>query len=99
MNEFAFMILNALVPVFVTLLAYYSTRYINILKSKEELSNAILIANMVVKAVEQVYRDIPNDKKKEKALLLIERMGVTMSLAQLEVLIESAVKELKQNKV
>lgn len=98
MNEFAFMILNALVPVLVTLLAYYSTRYINILKNKEELSNAILVANMVVKAVEQVYRDIPNEEKKEKALLLIERMGVTMSLAQLEVLIESAVTELKQNK-
>lgn len=98
MNEFAFMILNALVPVFITLLAYYTSRYINILKDKEEFSKAILVANMVVKAVEQVYRDIPSEKKKEKALLLIERMGVTMSLAQLEVLIESAVKELKQNK-
>ena len=97
MSEFAFDILNALVPVFITLLAYYASRYINILKDKEEFSKAIIIADMVVKSVEQVWKDIPGDKKKEKALLLIERMGISMSLEQLDVLIESAVKEMKQN--
>ena len=98
MSEFAFDILNALVPVFITLLAYYASRYINTLKNKEELAKAIIIAGMVVKSVEQVWKDIPGDKKKEKALLLIERMGISMSLEQLDVLIESAVKEMKQNK-
>ena len=98
MSEFAFDILNALVPVFITLLAYYASRYINILKDKEEFSKAIIIADMVVKSVEQVWKDIPGGKKKEKALLLIEKMGVSMSLEQLDVLIESAVKEMKQNK-
>ena len=98
MSEFAFDILNALVPVFITLLAYYASRYINILKDKEEFSKAIIIADMVVKSVEQVWKDIPGDKKKEKALLLIEKMGISMSLEQLDVLIESAVKEMKKNK-
>ena len=98
MNNFTFEILNALIPIILTIVAFYGSRYIDILKSKEELAKAIIIAGMVVKSVEQVWKDIPGDKKKEKALLLIEKMGVSMSLEQLDVLIESAVKEMKQNK-
>lgn len=68
------------------------TKYINT-KTKKE------IVKDTVNYVEQVYKDIHGEEKlnkaKEKALEWLKQKGIKISETELEILIESAVKELK----
>ena len=99
MNNFTFEILNALIPVILTIVAFYGSRYIDILKSKEELTKAIIIADMVVRAVEQVWKNVSGEDKKRIALGHLRKLNISITEEQLDLLIESSVQKLNKNKM
>lgn len=55
------------------------------------------VAETVVKAVEQMYKDLHGDEKKQKAIegitQMLENKGITISPLEVEILLEAAVAE------
>lgn len=95
MDNILFNIIIALIPVILTVATYYGKGYINALKEKENLANLIVIARMAVRATEQVWNSYDSEIKKKKAMESLEKMGIDLTVEQMDILIESAVKELK----
>ena len=59
------------------------------------------VAKTVVRAVEQIYKDLHGDEKLNKALMaaseILAQMGITVSDLELRMLIEAAVGEFNKN--
>lgn len=99
MNDLVFEILMGLIPIILTVATFYGKRYISTLREKENLANMIVLAQISVKAVEQLWNGVDSKTKKEKAIDYLQKMGVDLTALQMEMLIEAAVKQLKTDGV
>lgn len=98
----------AILPPFITFLGALITAYlIPQLKAKKELDteekrqkvilDAKFWVDMAVRSAEQLYKDMPKSgaEKKQYVLNYLNSKGINLSMDELNVLIESAVKELE----
>ena len=106
-NDILKLILQVIPPALTLLTAVVSLYLVPQLKARKELDTEekrkrVLEAtkfwvDMAVRSAEQIFKDIPKSgaDKKEYVLKFLKEKGIDMSLDDLNILIESAVKELE----
>jgi hypothetical protein len=103
LNEYGIlsMVITAVVGAVGTALGLFFKRlYTNTIGDKIKLDTVKEIARVVVKFVEQVYKDIHGEKKMEEALKAFSEMlnnkGITISELEMRVYLESALAEFNE---
>lgn len=103
LNEYGIlsMVITAVVGAVGTALGLFFKRlYTNTIGDKIKLDTVKEIARVVVKFVEQVYKDIHGEKKMEEALKAFAEMlnnkGITISELEMRVYLESALAEFNE---
>ena len=98
-NEILNQILQILLPILATFLTglftYIGTRLKKVYEEKVNTETAKAVVEDAVRFVEQVYKDLHGKEKLEKATAQVEEVlqskGITISEAEINMLIESAV--------
>ena len=93
---------NLLQTILVVIFSYIGIASKNIYKKYINTDTKKIIVNDCVKAIEQIYIDLHGDKKKEKCeqqiVQLLYEKGITITQAELDIMIEAAVQEMN-NKI
>ena len=87
------------IPLILTVATFYVSKAINVWQEGKDLSNLILIGQIVVKSVEQTWNGISSELKLKKAIELMRKMGIDGTDEQLTTIIESTVKHLTSIKL
>lgn len=98
-NEILNQILQIVLPILATFLTglftYIGTRLKKVYEEKVNTETAKTVAEDAVRFVEQVYKDLHGKEKLEKATVqvaeVLQSKGITISEAEINMLIESAV--------
>ena len=93
---------NIIQVVLVGVVTYVGVAFKNIEKKYVNTETKSIIVRNCVKCVEQIYKDLHGDKKKEKCeqqiVQLLYEKGITITQAELDIMIEAAVQEMN-NKI
>ena len=104
MHDAIFQVMNGFIIIFVIVVCPTIIKYVKVLNERaksligvDKLEQAKQFAQIVVNAISQKYGKLSNEEKFAKAVYFIEqKFGKTLfSEEEIELLIESAVKELK----
>lgn len=88
-------IVKVIIPILGAILTYLIVPFIKQKTSKEQRENIYFWVRIAVNAAEQVYREKGQGKlKKEYVIEFLTNKGINMTIEELDVLIEAAVKEL-----
>ena len=106
-NEILNQILQIVLPILATFLTglftYIGTRLKKVYEEKVNTETAKAVVEDAVRFVEQVYKDLHGKEKLEKATAQVEEVlqskGITISEAEINMLIESCVYGMKQVEV
>ena len=90
-------IFQALIALVAALITAFLIPYIKTKMNTEQQKNLVQWVEFAVLAAEQLYGSGMGQKKKAYVLEFLRQHGYTVDAAQLEVLIEGAVKELLNN--
>ncbi len=99
MNELTYQVVLLSIPIILTVATFYISKAINVWQEGKDLSNLILIGQIVVKSVEQTWNGISSELKLKKAIDLLRKMGIDGTDEQLEAIIEATVQGLTANKI
>ena len=95
-------IVKVIIPILGAILTYLIVPFIKSKTTKEQRENACFWVKIAVNAAEQVYKEKGQGKlKKEYVVAFLTSKGIDITMEELDVLIEAAVKELNviQDKV
>lgn len=101
MEDLMTIVLQSVATVLIALVGVLTKEAVKYLKEKgviAQISQHKELAGLAVQMTEQVYKDFDGDMKKEKAIKAfqkaLEQKGISLSLTDIELFIESAVKEM-----
>ncbi|SHF12117.1 Bacteriophage holin of superfamily 6 (Holin_LLH) [Tissierella praeacuta DSM 18095] len=92
-------IVKVIIPILGAILTYLIVPFIKSKTTKEQRENIYFWVKVAVGAAEQIYREKGEGKlKKEYVVAFLTSKGIDITMEELDVLIESAVKELNMIK-
>lgn len=98
-QEAILQILGAVLSIVVTAIGYYGTKFLKNNVFLQNLTKKKEITAIIVKFIEQSYKDILGtdklEKAKEEVLKWAKNIGLTITEQELDIMIESAVKDLQ----
>lgn len=88
-------IVKVIIPILGAILTYLIVPFIKSKTTKEQRENAYFWVKIAVNAAEQVYKEKGQGKlKKEYVVAFLTSKGIDITMEELDILIEAAVKEL-----
>lgn len=92
-------IVKVIIPILGAILTYLIVPFIKSKTTKEQRENVYFWVKIAVGAAEQIYREKGEGKlKKEYVVAFLTSKGIDITMEELDVLIEAAVKELNMIK-
>ncbi|TCU74216.1 superfamily 6 holin (LLH) [Tissierella praeacuta] len=92
-------IVKVIIPILGAILTYLIVPFIKSKTTKEQRENIYFWVKVAVGAAEQIYREKGEGKlKKEYVVAFLTSKGIDITMEELDVLIEAAVKELNMIK-
>jgi len=95
-------IVKVIIPILGAIITYLIVPFIKQKTTKEQRENIYFWVRVAVQAAEMIYKEKGQGKlKKEYVITFLQSKGINITMQELDVLIEAAVKELNiiQNKV
>lgn len=90
-------IIKVIIPILGAIITYLIVPLIKQKTTKEQRENIYFWVTVAVQAAEQIYKEKSQGKlKKEYVIEFLSQKGVDITMKELDVLIEAAVKELNQ---
>ena len=87
---------KVVIPILSILITTFLVPYIKEKTSKEQRETALILVQAAVMAAEQIFQEKGKGKeKKEYVLEFLQKRGLKITEAELDVLIEAAVKEMQ----
>lgn len=89
------MVAKVIIPLLGAIITYILIPYVRAKTTKEQRDNVYFWVQVAVQAAEMIYRERGQGKlKKEYVIEFLTSQGINITLQELDILIEAAVKEL-----
>ncbi|MBU5314151.1 phage holin family protein [Tissierella carlieri] len=94
MNEGMIKIILGLIGLLGTIITYLLVPYLKSKTTREQRENVYFLVTLAVQAAEQIYGSKTGNQKKEYVINYLNSHGISVSVEDLDMMIEAAVKEL-----